>query len=135
MLKNDNLEEQIDFNESHDHNYFASVERMNSYVEYVTIYIAGFVAMKLERKIACDTCKNSLTSTTTTHESKLAEIKDRGGLKKPSKCLQTVCIESEKIFRQYSTDFTNQKNPSSFLLLSINQYYITNIQYLITCIV
>jgi len=52
--------------------------------------------MKLEKKIVCDTCKDSLTSTS--HESMLAQIKDRGGLKKPSKCLQTVCIESEKIF-------------------------------------
>jgi len=60
ILKNDNLEEeQINIIESHDHDYFGSVERVNSYIEDITIYIAGFVAMKLERKIACDTCKNS----------------------------------------------------------------------------
>lgn len=134
MLKNDNLEEQIGVIESHDHDYFASIERMNSYVEDVTIYIAGFVAMKLERKIACDTCKNSLTSTTTTHESKLAEIKDRGGLKKPSKCLQTVCIESEKIFRQYSIEFTNQKKSIKFFIVKLksvlyNKYSIFNNMY------
>jgi len=68
ILKNYSLEEeQINIIESHDHDYFGSVERINSYVEDVTIYIAVFVAMKLERKIAFDTCKNSLTSTTTTH--------------------------------------------------------------------
>lgn len=100
MLTNDKSEEeQINIIESHDHDYFGSVVDIgiSSYVKDISIYIAGFVAMKLEKKIVCDTCKDSLTSTS--HESMLAQIKDRGGLKKPSKCLQTVCIESEKIFR------------------------------------
>lgn len=70
--------------------------------------------MKLEKKLSCDVCKICLTSTS---HGKLAEIKDRGGLKKPSKCLQTVCVESEKVFRQYSTE--NRKKPINFLVVKV----------------
>lgn len=80
ILENDASEtEQINISESHDHDYFGSVSRLSYYVEDVSTYIAGFVAMKLEKKIVSDICKNSLTSTS--HENMLAEIKDRGGLK------------------------------------------------------
>jgi len=101
LPKDTSKKEEINSVESHDHDYFASVTRLSSYIENISINIAGFVTMKLEKKIVCDVCKNCLTSTS--QESKLAQIKDRGRLKKPSKCLQTVCIESEKIFKQYST--------------------------------
>lgn len=45
---------------------------------------------------------------------KLAQINNLGSLKKPSKCLQTVCVEAEKIFKQYPTDFLNSKKMSTF---------------------
>jgi len=130
VLTNDKSEEkQINIIESHDHDYFGSAARISSYVEDVSIYIAGFVAMKLEKKIFCDTCRDCLISTS--HESKLAQIKDRGGLKKPSKCLQTVCIESEKIFMQYSTEFINKKKSIKFFIVKVklvlyNKYSIFN---------
>jgi len=111
-LKNKTEDQQFNISEIHDHDYFTSVQRINAYTEDVTVYISGFVAKKLQNKISCDICKNYLLSII--QESKLAQIKDRGGLLKPSKCLQTVCIEAEKIFKQYSTDFVNPKKNANF---------------------
>lgn len=120
---NNKTEDQQFNTEIHDHDYFTSVQRISAYTEDVSVYISGFIVKKLQNKISCDICKNSLLSII--QESKLAQIKDRGGLQKPSKCLQTVCIESEKIFRQYSNDFVNQKKNFNFLLVKVKSILYT----------
>jgi len=78
----------LNISEIHDHDYFTSVQHIDAYTEDVTVYISGFVAKKLQNKISYDICKSSLLSII--QESKLAQIKDRGGLQKLSKCLKSV---------------------------------------------
>jgi len=116
-LNNKTEDQQFNTAEIHDHDYFTSVQRIIAYTEDVSVYISGFIAKKLQNKISWDTCKSSLLSII--QESKLAQIKDRGGLQKPSKFLQIVCIEAEKIFKQYSNDFVNQKKLFNFLLVKV----------------
>lgn len=115
--KNKIEDQQFNLSEIQDHDYFMLFQRISAYTEEVTVYISGFIAKKLQNKISCDICKSSLLSII--QESKLAQIKDRGGLQKPSKCLATVCIEAEKIFRQYSCDFVNQKKNVNFLVVKV----------------
>jgi len=75
-----------------DHDYFGNINNINGYVEDVSVYIAGFIAMKILKKTSCEYCKTFLIMTK--HDSKLANNKDRGGLIKPSTDVQTVCIET-----------------------------------------
>lgn len=65
-----------------DHDYFGNINNINGYVEDVSVYIAGFIAMKILKKTSFEYCKTFLIMTK--HDSKLANIKDRGGLIKPS---------------------------------------------------
>ncbi|KAL5237530.1 hypothetical protein ACI65C_004940 [Semiaphis heraclei] len=69
------------------HDYFENVENLNPYIEDVCVYIAGFVTMKAIKKIACTSCTSYLLATT--QNSKLATVKDRGSLIKPSLDVQT----------------------------------------------
>lgn len=122
-------EQNVTKTQLHDHDYFSVVYNMSAYVEDVSVYIAGFVTLKLQKKIDCNYCKSFLT--TKEHVSKLAFIKDRGGLQKPSTDVQTVCIETEKVFRQYVHDIMLKKKSKQFIVLKVksnihNRYIIFN---------
>lgn len=93
---------------NHDHKYFNSIQRISTFVEDVSIYIAGFVVKKVETRITYNMCLSFLYATT--HTSELALQKDRGGLRKASIDVHTLCIETEKNFREYLNDFMNKKN-------------------------
>jgi len=112
---------------SHDHEYFNSILRISTFVEDVSIYIAGFVVKKVETRITCNICLSFLYATT--HTSELALQKDRGGLKKASINVQTICIETDKIFREYLNAFMNKKKCITFLVIKVK----TNFQFLKTC--
>lgn len=43
----------IYISKNHDHDYFKIVELINAYTRDVTMYIAGFIAMKLDTKKKC----------------------------------------------------------------------------------
>lgn len=67
----------------------------------------------------------------TNHDSKLAHIKDCGGLMKPSTDWQTVCIETEKVFRQYTHDIMLKKISKQNIILKVksnilNHYILFN---------
>lgn len=105
---NTNIEkEELNFNftwqtERHlvHHDYFENVHHLNPYIEDVCVYITGFVTMKGSKKISSTSCKSHLLAIT--HNSRIANVKDRGALIKPSIDVQTVCIETEKVFREYT---------------------------------
>ena len=100
-----------------DHDYFGNINNINGYVEDVSVYIAGFIAMKILKKTSCEYCKTFLIMTK--HDSKLANIKDRGGLIKPSTDVQTVCIETEKVFRQYTHDIILKRKTKQYVVLKV----------------
>ena len=63
-------------------------------------YIAGYVARSVEKKTLCMPCCQALGSATHKPESSFLQLKDRGGLFKPTESVITVCEESEKCFQR-----------------------------------
>lgn len=106
-------------NGSNDHDYYQRLIKLNSYIEDISIYIAGFVVMKMYRLVECDTCKKHLI--TNTQASKLGQIKDRGALMKPSLDVQTICIETEKVFRGYINEIMNERKACNFIVMKVKR--------------
>lgn len=52
----------------------------------------------------------------TTQNSRLATVKDRGSLIKPSMDVQTVCIVTEQVFREYNYGIVNKTKTKAFVL-------------------
>lgn len=104
---------------SHNHEYFNSIQRISTFVEDLSIYIAGFVVKKVETRITCNICICIYFLYATTHTSALALQKDHGGLRKASIDVQTICIETEKIFREYINDFMNKKKCMNILVIKV----------------
>jgi len=134
-------EEELNFNfiwqtERHlvHHDYFENVHHLNPYIEDVCVYIAGFVTMKASKKISCTSCKSHLLATT--QNSRLANVKDRGALIKLSIDVQTVCIETEKVFREYNYAIINKTKTKTFVLnkVKINLYSKFSIFSSMTCV-
>lgn len=90
-----------------DHDYFESYSTISKYVEDTSIYIAGFVVKKNLNKIVCESCKASLICKQNKSTNSLISIKDRGGLVHPSKAVELVCQEAERIFRGEDPLFFN----------------------------
>lgn len=65
--------------------------------EAAVTYIAGFVCRMIADKLKCDPCKNALETTLRCEDAHaFVLLKDRGGLMKPSKSVQTVCLQTER---------------------------------------
>ena len=77
-----------------DHDYcdISNIVMVSEYKEAV-IYIAGFVAKKAVKKIACPSCVDALT---TNNLSAFVTWKSNGGLAILSESLVRVCTETEK---------------------------------------
>jgi len=102
---------------SHNHEYFNLIPRISTFIENLSIYIAGFMVKKVGTRITCNICLSFLYATT--HTSALALQKDRGGLRKASIDVQTICIETEKIFKEYINDFMNKKKYMNFIVIKV----------------
>ena len=78
-----------------DHDYcdISNIVMVSEYKEAVISYIAGFVAKKAVKKIACPSCVDALT---TNNLSAFVTWKSNGGLAIPSESLVRVCTETEK---------------------------------------
>ena len=78
-----------------DHDYcdISNIVMVSEYKEAVISYIAGFVAKKAVKKIACSSCVDALT---TNNLSAFVRWKSNGGLAIPSESLVLVCTETEK---------------------------------------
>ncbi|KAL4083232.1 hypothetical protein QTP88_028562 [Uroleucon formosanum] len=87
--------------------------------------------MKLEKKIVCDTCNDSLTSTS--HESMLAQIKDKRWFEE-TKSMSTNCLHRVKLvlYNKYSI-FNNMfcVNNDIHMLFDQNQQFDTHRDHLI----
>lgn len=79
------------------------------------MYISGFIVKKLFKKIECESCQKCLIQQSDKNPNSLIKIKNRGGLLYPSKAVEVLCQESEKIFRSES--------PYNYI---INQYNSTS---------
>lgn len=88
------VEEEESFtNESEQNN---EPEQVNVYKDDVIEHIAGFVVKQLNKIIDCSVCCSALEDKYRKHT--LIDIKNRGGLKKPSVDVIKICRITEKIF-------------------------------------
>ena len=85
-----------------DHDYCA-IRSLSLFVSNVVEYISGWVIRKLSPQIACGDCVNALLATAdgTSHTDSLLEIKNHGGLVKPSAGVVTVVKHAEKVLREH----------------------------------
>lgn len=76
---------------------------MTLYVDDTTLYIAGYIARKLQRSVKCLDCALALTSSRPIpNDRSLISIKDNGGLIMPCPCLHRICKTAELIYRTKS---------------------------------
>ena len=69
----------------------------------ITFYLGGYVAHKLSKFTSCPACTAKLTnSSNKSSESKLVELKTRGGLKLPSSSLTFLIRLLEECFQKFS---------------------------------
>jgi len=93
--------EPVQFATDHDHDY-NQLRHLSLLVSNVLEYIAGWVIRKLSPHIACSECLCALTVTAndSTQTDSLLEIKNNGGLMKPSAGLMTIIKHTEKVMRE-----------------------------------
>jgi DNA transposase THAP9 len=77
---------------------------LSNFVENVVVYISGFVVRKVAKRLACTDCRAVLYWSKASDELfpadfGLLEIKDRGGLLRPSHDVVHLCKASESRFR------------------------------------
>ena len=96
-----------------DHDYLADPTRLTEFSRNVIIYIAGFVIKALEGQIKCQQCFSALQSSEKL-ENTLQYMKDKGGLRYPSKSVIKICEIAEDTFKK--NKITNNKNPMHFLI-------------------
>jgi len=84
-----------------DHEY-CRVNELSLLVIHVVEYIAGWVVRNLSPMIACDDCRSCLVDAADTkkNSSSLLEIKNNGGLVRPSAGVVTVLSNAEKVLRE-----------------------------------
>ena len=96
------FEEQQLYASAHDHDYMSPF--LNSLVENVVVYIAGWVVRKAMKSLPCDDCRAGLVTVEIPNEFRssfqLLQLKNNGGLVIPSAgCVKVIRI-AEKTVRQ-----------------------------------
>lgn len=70
---------------------------LDEYQENVVMYIAGFVAKKIEKELKCIDCIESVTRSYDEDKSlQFLNFKNRGGLRIPSSSMCRICLRTEK---------------------------------------
>lgn len=101
---------------SEDHCYATGTyKQLSEYVKDVAGHIAGFIFKKLEQGLKCEACISFLSDCS--FVSMLSSRKNRGGLKKPSNDMVTLCKVAEQTFRvAQATGKLTHKNIMHFLI-------------------
>lgn len=93
--------------------YDIHVEPLSSlsrYLDDTILYIAGYVARRLQRAMKCVQCALAITSSLPIpNDDSLLSIKDNGGLVMPSRSTERICKVCEVVFRSKS-DWKNNTN-------------------------
>lgn len=103
------------------------LEDINVYKEDVTEHISGFVVKKIKKIINCHIRCNALEDSTRQYT--LIDIKNRGGLIKPSIDVTRICKIAEKIFTSRIFEVPKHlEDPIQFLMLKTMAHInITNV--------
>jgi len=95
-----------DFVDYPDHDYVVMPRHLSEYSSNVVVYIAGFVAERLAKRIQCNTCITAVTSNgdNSLKHSYFLKRKNNGGLYLPSQSLVQICRETEKGLRGLTSE-------------------------------
>lgn len=74
---------------------------LNEYISDVVTYIAGYIQRSVLLNLKCDECRESILNCES-ESCNLIDIKNFGGLVKPSTIIKKICVEAEKTFRTSS---------------------------------
>lgn len=88
-------------NSDTEHDYIFNPSSLTEYSKNVVEYIAGFIGRKLKKTLKCEKCIEIIEDTEHISGKSLIDIKNRGGLFKPTSDLNRICQVSEKILREY----------------------------------
>lgn len=107
---------------------------LNDYVQDVVTYIAGYVQKRLVNKIKCDECRESIYESAN-ESCSLIDVKNFGGLVKPSKIIKQICLQREKSFRIHDdlinkNDIMDKLIRSAFRHLDLNIFCTMNDHFL-----
>ena len=110
----------LNFNFEADHDYNFPFWELSAFVENVVLYISGFIAYKLSKKIVkCEVCLPQLKGDITKGTMPLlSQIKNRGPYITPSSDVIALCKVCEHIIRKYQSELT-QSNIKNFLMNKI----------------
>lgn len=107
------------------------LEDINVYKEDVTEHISGFAVKQIKKIINCHICCNALEDSTRQYT--LIDIKNRGGLIKPSIDVTRICKIAEKIFTSRIIEVPKHlEDPIQFLILKTMAHI--NITNLFNCL-
>jgi hypothetical protein len=95
---------------------------LTPYVENIVLYISGFIATKILKMKICSLCEQMITIEPKDENNTptLIKIKNREALLTLSLDVQKICLQSEKIFRQYLSEIFKIKNIEKFLINKVN---------------
>jgi hypothetical protein len=94
--------------DSFDHDYINTLWKLTPYVENIVLYISGFIATKILKMKFFSLCEQMITiePKDENNTSTLIKIKNREALLTLSLDVQKICLQSEKIFRQYLSEIS-----------------------------
>jgi hypothetical protein len=108
--------------DSFDHDCRNTLWKLTPYVENIVLYISGFIARKILKMKICSLCEQMITIEPKDENNTptLIKIKNREALLTLSLDVQKICLQSEKIFRQYLSEIFKIKNIEKFLINKVN---------------
>lgn len=110
LIRKYNLESHYHDYDGHDYFHASIGPTLSLYKEHAISYIAGFTVRMARKKLLCQTCRESLESSTYNNRNSFLQFKNHGGLVKPSKSVEIVCQEVEKCIERMMS-VTNGKLP------------------------
>jgi len=88
------------------------------YVNDVIEYISGFVVRKIIKKMSCSICVMAMIEKHVEVGLELIQVKNRGGLMKPSYDIIVLCKAAEQVFKTHQHQLSTIKdNPINYLII------------------
>lgn len=86
-------------NDHNYHIYISEFKQLSEYSDQIVLYIAGWVARKLQKSLNCQLCMNIVHDVDSQEEDSLTAIKNKGGLVYASADVVNTCLIAEKVLR------------------------------------
>ena len=87
--------------------YLVALGELSEFKGQALNYISGFIQKKIYEKEQCINCKLYIANLRTVNSSALLNIKNRGGLTKPSPAIERIVRVSETVFSDMIKDGRN----------------------------